>query len=109
MNRLIDPSVLEQLQLSIGKESLPLVLNTFISQGDENLEQINTGLTCGALSSLCHSLKSSAASIGALRLSKEAERIYDEIKLNPSEPPPETETLSALLKTTLIALHTHLR
>lgn len=107
MNQLIDLDVLHTLQTNIGKESLPLVLETFVQQGRKNLERMGKDMSATELKDLCHSLKSAAASVGAVRLSEEAQRITDELESHPDQLP-DVKFFSALLNSSLIALNTHL-
>ncbi len=107
MTGLIDRKVLLELQQSIGPESLPLVLNTFIQQGEQELRNLNNSLTSSQLKELCHSLKSSAASVGAMHLANTASQIeYRLGQLTHADLQREARQLSSLLRESLIALST---
>ena len=112
LNRLIDPQVLDSLEAHIGKDMLPLVVETFVNEGRKTLQQIDSSLDRDALQSLCHSLKSSSASLRGLRLSREAQRLCDLLRPESSgherNELPDTSHLAALLKSSLIALNLHL-
>ncbi len=105
LNPLIDHSVLHELQLSVGQQSLPLILTTFVEQGEITLQQIESNPASHKLQTICHSLKSSAASIGAIPLAHEAAHIDQCLKRTPGEPP-DTSLLQKLLRNSLIALNT---
>lgn len=108
MNRLIDHQTLHHLQFYIGSEMLPMIAQLFIRQGQESLAQIEAASSKDELQSLCHTLKRSAHTVGAIRLAKEAESLYLELKQGASELMPDTQNLCLLLKGTLAAMHIHL-
>ena len=107
MNQLIDSSVLNTLEASVGKEGLPLVLEIFVRQGQEDLQRMKADISPTELKTLCHTLQGSAASVGAIRLSEQAKQVNNDLMACPDEIP-DLAFLSALLKSSLIALNTHL-
>ncbi|MCM2681272.1 Hpt domain-containing protein [Echinimonas agarilytica] len=107
MTRLIDKEVLLDLQSQIGQNMLPLIVQTFISEGDKYLSMLRGDISRSELQKLSHALKSSAASLGAIQLSQEAQRIDDllDTEMNAS---PDSQRLISLLDASLIALRTYL-
>lgn len=76
----LDPAALERLRQWGGAKLLSQMVRLFLENGPTRLEQIRTGVQGDALGDAergAHSLKSSAANVGATALSRIAARMED--------------------------------
>lgn len=105
--QLVNQQTLALLKQQIGSEMLPVVLATFIGEGQRTLAQL-VDLPSNELKRCCHTLKSSAAAIGADALAAHAAQLDNKLKQNPNESISSAE-LTQIYSDTLIALRQMLR
>ncbi|MBW8192291.1 Hpt domain-containing protein [Neiella marina] len=80
--QLINHQTLDNLKQQIGSEMLPVVIATFIKEGEQTLSELSS-LSRDELKRCYHTLKSSAAAIGAEALAKQASQLDAALKQNP--------------------------
>lgn len=105
--QLVNFQTLELLKQQIGSEMLPVVLATFIGEGQRMLVQL-ADLPADELKRCCHTLKSSAAAVGADALAKQAAQLDLALKQNPNNSI-SCAALVQVYQDTLVALRQMLR
>ncbi|WP_087507129.1 Hpt domain-containing protein [Neiella marina] len=99
---LLNRNTIESLKLQVGADMLPVVIATFVQEGEAAIEQLQH-IDEQQLQRFCHTLKSSAAAIGADALAQEASKIDQQLKtISPVSI--DTAPLLRLYRNTLIVL-----
>ncbi|MBD1390616.1 Hpt domain-containing protein [Neiella sp. HB171785] len=100
--QLLNRTTIEHLKLQVGADMLPVVIATFVREGEaaiELLEHIQTE----QIQHYCHTLKSSAAAIGADALAQQASMLDQQLKDCPHSAV-DLAPLQRLYRNTLIVL-----